>query len=84
MHGNVWEWCADWFGEDYYTEKTVRDPRGPSRGTTRVLRGGSWTSEPYYLRSTNRHSMPPKTKFETIGLRVARTIKKQAPAAESR
>jgi sulfatase modifying factor 1 len=49
MHGNTWEWCHDYYGEDYYKQSLEQDPRGLARGSSRVLRGGSWVD---YSRST--------------------------------
>jgi len=72
MHGNVWEWCADWYDEDYYYKSPGTDPKGSSGGTCRVLRGGSWLSEPNYLRSATRLRELPGFTSDGFGFRVAR------------
>ena len=62
MHGNVWEWCADWYNEDYYATQPVDDPTGPSSGTCRVLRGSSFGDHPMNVRSAVRNwDMPVKS-----------------------
>jgi formylglycine-generating enzyme required for sulfatase activity len=54
MHGNVWEWCHDYYGEDYYKQSPERDPQGPARGSPRVCRGGSWFHDTRDSRSASR------------------------------
>ena len=54
MGGNVWEWCADWYNNDYYLTSPYKDPKGPSSGTTHVVRGGSWDSRPTVLSASCR------------------------------
>ena len=72
MHGNVCEWCQDWYGE--YPAGSVSDPLGPALGDLRVLRGGSWTSYAGFCRSANRLRLTPGTRGSNVGLRLMRTI----------
>src|SRR5262249_20672183 len=59
MHGNVYEWCSDWFGADYYAKSPKSDPKGPADGTSRVIRGGSWDAHGRFCRSAAREALPP-------------------------
>jgi len=54
MHGNVAEWCHDYYGEDYYKHSPEKDPTGPAKGKERVLRGGAWNSSADACRSSYR------------------------------
>ena len=71
MGGNVWEWVMDWYGEEYYAQSTERDPQGPDAGISRVLRGGSMSSDPYRLRTTDRGGLPPSATYIIVGFRCA-------------
>jgi len=59
VHGNVWEWCNDFYAEDYYARSPERNPRGPDSGNTRVVRGGYWNSRPDHCRSSYREHQNP-------------------------
>ena len=72
MHGNVWEWVSDWFGENYYSSSPFSDPKGPSTGKYRVLRGSSWRNFPGSLRSALRDRRRPADLSFEVGFRVAR------------
>ena len=64
MHGNVWEWCQDWFDSAYYGTSTDQDPKGPSSGSARVLRGGSWLLDAVGARSALRCRIDPALRYD--------------------
>ncbi|HEV2947816.1 MAG TPA: SUMF1/EgtB/PvdO family nonheme iron enzyme [Gemmataceae bacterium] len=59
MHGNVWQWCNDYYGENYYSESPKENPRGPATGKMRVLRGGAWDSDAEKCRAAYRNKEFP-------------------------
>jgi formylglycine-generating enzyme required for sulfatase activity len=71
--GNVWQWAQDWYGD--YSNSQVTDPAGPSSGSGRVLRGGSWGNPAPYLRSAGRYSGAPGFRGSYLGFRLVRTRK---------
>jgi formylglycine-generating enzyme required for sulfatase activity len=70
MLGNVSEWCQDWLGD--YPNDTVTDPTGPSSGSQRGIRGGSWWDRTWFLRVSRRDAYTPGTKYRYVGFRCVR------------
>jgi serine/threonine protein kinase/formylglycine-generating enzyme required for sulfatase activity len=77
--GNVYEWCSDWYGHDYYAQSPVEDPVGPARGLEqRVIRGGYWGSDAAFCRSAARAGAPVQG-MEQIGFRVLCELEGKSP-----
>ncbi len=74
MHGNVLEWCSDWFSETWYSEGPDTDPMGPKQGWQRVVRGGSFSQFATDCRSASRLGRAPGSRLNTLGFRVAMSI----------
>jgi len=72
MLGNVQEWCQDWFGG--YPDDEVVNPKGPKKGSYRVMRGGVWYSPAQDARCASRFGSPPRYRFQHIGFRLGMTL----------
>jgi sulfatase modifying factor 1 len=70
IHGNVWEYCGDWHHHDYYANSPTIDPKGPSAGHYRILRGGSWHDGPAYCRAAFRNRNEPDYTCDDNGFRI--------------
>jgi serine/threonine-protein kinase len=74
MHGNLYEWCGDYYDEKRYSASTPNDPNGPSAGSQRVTRGGAWDYTASHCRSASRTANPPSTHYHSHGFRCVAEI----------
>jgi sulfatase modifying factor 1 len=74
MHGNVFEWCHDYRGDDYYKQSPAKDPPGPTSGSSRVLRGGSWPDDTRFSRSAFRLRYVADDRDDFNGFRLVREL----------
>ncbi len=74
MSGNVWEWCSDWFHDDYFQIATSNNPQGPDYGTEKVVRGGSWFSNDVFCNVSRRYKLKPDYRDTNFGFRCVKDL----------
>ena len=74
MSGNVWEWCSDWYHDDYFLIAENSNPKGPEYGTEKVCRGGSWFSNDIYCTPSRRYKLNPDYKDTNFGFRCVKDL----------
>ena len=73
LHGNVAEWCHDWYDAKWYGRSRREDPAGVAEASSRVIRGGSWNYHAVYCRTANRNGVVPGFRDDYLGFRVVRS-----------
>ena len=76
MHGNVYEWCQDWYDRNYYSNSPRNNPTGPSSGSGHVFRGGSWSNLPWDLRAARRYRDAPTYRGSSLGFRLVLPVQR--------